>query len=73
MIYGDRLMELPDLYTEISAKQDELLLLFKNLAQRQHEEISCLMTLLGIEAMENPELCEAMRKAEEYEQIKQDL
>ena len=73
MIYGDRLMELLDLYTEISAKQDELISLFKRLAQRQHEEISHLMTLLGIEAMENPDLCEAIRKAEEYEREKQDL
>lgn len=68
------LNELMNLYTEISAKQDELISLLSETVRKQHVEISNLLSLLFAEGNTDSSEVEAvLKKAEEYKNMRQDF
>ncbi len=68
------LNELMNLYTEISAKQDELISLLSETVRKQHVEISNLLSLLFAEGNTDSSEAEAvLKKVEEYKNTRQDF
>ena len=68
------LNELMNLYTEISAKQAELISLLSETVRKQHVEISNLLSLLFAEGNTDSSEAEAvLKKVEEYKNTRQDF